>query len=112
MKKLIAGLMGGAAIAAAVSLAPSASADPLFYTNENQFIGAVYSSGIQAWPGTTTADLVQYGYWVCDTLGNHTGGYVASQVWSRNNPETGLTYPMAQTMVYAAIEHLCPWRWY
>ena len=32
------------------------------------------------WPGTTPADLVQHGYWMCELLGNHSGGYVTSQV--------------------------------
>ena len=41
MKKLLAGLMGAAAVAAAVSLAPSASADPLFSANENQYTGTL-----------------------------------------------------------------------
>ena len=112
MKKLIVG--GLAALASGLAgapMAPTASADPLFYTNEGQFIGEVYSNGVQAWPGTTTADLVQHGYWMCELLGNHSGGYVTSQVWSINH-STGLTWSMADVMVRAAIANLCPWRWY
>jgi hypothetical protein len=109
MKKLLAGLMGAAAVAAAVSLAPSASADPPFYTNEGQFIGTLYSNGVQARPGYTTSDLVAHGYWVCDILGNHSGGYVASQVWLVNDR---ITYSQANMIVFAAIANLCPWRWY
>ena len=109
MKKLLAGLMGAAGVAAAVSLAPSASADPPFYTNEGQFIGTLYSNGVQARPGYTTSDLVAHGYWVCDILGNHSGGYVASQVWLVNDR---ITYSQANMIVFAAIANLCPWRWY
>ncbi len=41
--KLLAGLMGAAAVAA-VSLAPSASADPWFSSNESQYLSDLYSN--------------------------------------------------------------------
>ena len=112
-KKVLAVLMGGAAITVAVSLAPSASADPLFSDNENQYIGTLYSNNIQPKPGDTTTNLIAHGYLVCNVLGNHSGGYVASQIWQASNmTPNGVTYSQANTIVYAAIANLCPWRWY
>ena len=103
-KKLIIG--GLAALAIGLGVAAPASAD-YYSANERQFIRELYSAGIEAQSG---ADSVGGGYWVCDILGNHSGGYVASQVWLYSDGE--ISYSQANTIVYAAIANLCPWRWY
>ena len=107
MKKLLAGLMGAAAVTAAVALAPTASADRV---SESEFIVAVDAAGLEATSGHGVGDLVAAGYQVCDILGNHSGGYVASQIWTANDGR--ITWTQANSIVYAAIAHLCPWRWY
>ena len=108
--------MGAAAVTAAVSLAPIASAD-YYSDNEHQYLRALYSNGMV--PSQTTDSLLSHGYWVCDILGNHSRGYVASQVWLGSQADnageigiTGITYAQANTVVHAAIANLCPWRWY
>ena len=113
MKRALASLMGAVAIAAAVFLAPTANAYPWLSSNENQYLVALYANDMQPRPRQTTAEIVEGGYWVCNILGNHSGGYVASQVWQISNADPGgITYAQANSVVYAAIANLCPWRWY
>ena len=110
MKRLLVGVL--AALAITLGLAPTASAD-YYSANERQYLRALYSNGMV--PTDTTTDLLLHGYWVCDILGNHSGGYVASQVWllsHATNPEGAIDYSQANAVVYAAIANLCPWRWY
>lgn len=111
MKRLLIGSL--VALAITLGLAPTASAD-YYSANERQYLSTLYANGMV--PSQTTNDLLTQGYWVCDILGNHSGGYVASQVWlgSHANPDggIGISYSQANTVVYAAIANLCPWRWY
>ena len=102
-----------ATVLAAVAQAPSASADSWLSANERQYLKVLYVNNMQPRPWQTSAEIVAGGYWVCNILGNHSGGYVASQVWLDSNADPGgISYAQANTVVHAAIAHLCPWRWY
>ena len=46
MKRVLAGLMGAAAVASVVSLAPTANAYPWLSYNENQYLNALYATNI------------------------------------------------------------------
>ena len=101
MKKLIIAVLATLAVA---GLAPAAPAN----ASVNGYLSALYANGLLAPPGT-----IAHGYWVCDILGNHSGGYVTSQVWSNSAAwGRGLSWGQSNTVVHLAIAHLCPWRWY
>ena len=111
MKKLILG--GLAALAIGLIGAPTANADYWYTAGERQYISDLYAAGMQPKPGYTTSYLVDQGYSACNVLGNHSGGYVASQIWSSSNSTpNGVSYSQANTLVFSAIANLCPWRWY
>ena len=111
MKKLITGSL--AALALSLGMAAPANAYPWLSDNESQYLNVLAANNMGPRPWQSAAEIVAGGYWACDILGNHTGGYVASQVWLDSNSEPGgISYYQANTVVHAAIANLCPWRWY
>ena len=92
-KQLIAGALGAAAVAAAVSLAPSASATPSDYYSQ------LRGHGMQIWD---YPEMLRQGYAICDML------------WYDVNPMPYLTrtvgYDMytANNIIGSAQAGLCP----